>query len=819
MAVDLAAFAHEPTDARSACVAAIKGAGDVPAQVASCRELGAPIVLVLAPKVMQLWRQGKERPELATEVPGAQTEGFFRKHRADLAPQAVYRAKTWGRLDRHYQLDFVDFGFMPVIEAEMGKRLTSLIERLVQGLRKKLWARSSPVPANVGQWLLKSAFWLVAGKILQDKRVEGFIAADLGNVEDLFRRIAKHYDSRAGGHAGVEIRTRKQRDALAEAAEKVARFSHLGHVTTESLAHVYESALITRETRASLGTHSTPQYLVDYIVGKLAGWIEQIPVDERNVFEPACGHAAFLVASMRLLKDLLPPGRRPDSKQYLRKRLHGIEVDPFALEIARLSLTLADIPNPNGWDLSIEDVFETSDTEKRAREATIVLANPPFERFTRTDRNRYARDGLSVSHQDKTTELLARVLPALRPGAVLGFVVPQGLLHSRDAQGIRRMLAEDFEIGEICLLPDKVFEFSDAECAVITARRATGPLWDHRISYRRVREPDFKRFRLDYEVTTRQSLSQETIGPRDKWSLRLPDLPDLWLAVSRLPVLDAFAAVGKGFDFRGSDLPAGTATILDSREVGQPGFVKFDAEYTHVLPTEYRVNTAREAVKTPRAGTVVGSPQVLLNYGRVSRGPWRLKALIDRSGHAVTSRFITVRPRSPDTPLRYLWALLNSPVANAFVHAHSMKRDVLIGMMRKMPVPDATPSERQGVVGLVTTYLDEVTGSSAPLERGPGEDPLRRLLMEIDAEILRLYDLSPRLERELLDIFAGHQRRGVPFRFDRYFPEDFEPWVHLHEYLSEDYARSTAGALRQKKGKISAELMAVLRKAAEQLED
>ena len=28
-----------------------------------------------------------------------------------------------------------------------------------------------------------------------------------------------------------------------------------------------------------------------------------------------------------------------------------------ALELARLSLTLTDIPNPDGWDLRVEDMF------------------------------------------------------------------------------------------------------------------------------------------------------------------------------------------------------------------------------------------------------------------------------------------------------------------------------------------------------------------------------------------------------------------------------------------------------------------------------
>ena len=36
-------------------------------------------------------------------------------------------------------------------------------------------------------------------------------------------------------------------------------------------------------------------------------------------------------------------------------------------------------------------------------------------------------------------------------------------------------------------------------------------------------------------------------------------------------------------------------------------------------------------------------------------------------------------------------------------------------------------------------------------------------MLQIDAEVLRLYDLPPRLERQILDLFAGWERQGVPF--------------------------------------------------------
>ena len=39
-------------------------------------------------------------------------------------------------------------------------------------------------------------------------------------------------------------------------------------------------------------------------------------------------------------------------------------------------------------------------------------------------------------------------------------------------------------------------------------------------------------------------------------------------------------------------------------------------------------------------------------------------------------------------------------------------------------------------------------------------------MLRVDAEVLRLYELPPKLERQLLDLFAGWPRLGVPFSFD-----------------------------------------------------
>jgi len=817
--VPLAAFAQEPTDARSACIAVIQAAaqpGNLRSEVSSYRQLGAPIVVALRPSSVEFWKQREEEPERITTVPPDKVEAYFRAKADELSPEAVFRAKTWGRLDRHFQLTFVDAGLMPVVEREIGQRLTDLIGRVYQGLQRSIWPGKPEVSLKDGQWLLKAAFWLLAAKILHDKRVEGFITLDLLDVDEVFARVGRHYDSARAGLPGVEIRSSRQRDALGTAAQEIARFSHLGHVTTESLSQVYESALITPQVRKELGTHSTPQYLVDYVVWKLRPWIEEIPEEDRHVFEPGCGHAAFLVASIRLLRELLAGDGQIDRKRYLRRHIHGVDVDPFAIEIARLSLALADIPNPNGWDLVCDDMFTKSLLARKARKATILLGNPPFESFPERAKQRYAEKGESVAHANKAAEVLARVLPKLPLGGVIGFVVPQGILHSRSATDIRALLCRDFEIQEICLFPDRVFSFSDAESTVILGRRVSSRAQDHALSYRRVREGDMDNFRLDYKVTAKRTVLQASICEAREHDMRLPDLYELWETLTGQMKLRELASLGKGFDYKGRDLPKGSITIGASGPHAKDGFANFDVEYIHQLPHPVSLNLSKSVIASPRTGTSTGIPQVLLNYAPVGRGPWRLKALIDRKGHPVTSRFITARPISDKVPLEYLWALLNSPLANAYAFSHLAKRDVLVGTMREMPAPFASDEDMRRVAAFAERYIEDVKGLEAPLAKAFDDHVARASLLNLDAEVLRLYDLQPRLERQLLDLFAGQQRAGVPFPFDRYFPEDFQPCLHLHEYLSEGFKNSQASALHKSHRTFDApEVGEALRRATE----
>jgi hypothetical protein len=732
---------------------------------------------------LQWWKQGATAADWIDSIPSNHVDSFFETHRVDFSPEAVYRAKTLGRVRSEYQLSFVDLGLMPLVEEAVGEELSLLIERNVSGIKSRLgW---SHVTDEQGHWLLKSVFWLLSGKILRDKQVPLFESIDLADVEDVFSRVAKHY-----GTTPFRIGPKHKIAALEESGRNIEQFSSLALTTTESLAFVYENTLISKETRASLGTHSTPSFLVDYMVGNLAEWIEEIPENDRNVFEPACGHAGFLVSALRLLTQLLPPEKAVPSRRgpYLRHRLHGTERDAFALELARLSLTLTDIPNPDGWDLRVEDMFVGDRLAEQTRGKTILLANPPFESFENSDLAKYAKAGAPVMVKNKAAEMLRRTLPELLPGSVFGVVVPQTVLHGAFAEDVRRYLIEHFELREVSLFPDKVFSFSDAESAVLLGRRLpVGSRMNTSLRYRRIREWQMPRFRETYDAANSRIVEQARFNSGGRWDMRVPDLEEVWRALADNPKANDVAEFGTGLVYHGRDLPRGVPTYSEHRfPDAHRGYIRLERGLPiHLLPRPYWMNLAHEATLLRRAGTTLGIPQVLMSYARVSRGPWRIKAFIDKEGRPVASRFLTVRPRacSPEV----IWALLNSPMANAFAFTHLAKRDNMVGDMRRIPMPRSVAFNE--VEAAAREYLSAATTQQSP-------EVLRLLMMRVDAAVLRQYELPLELEQPLLSLFTGWDRVGVPFKQSCYLPPELSSLVKFSNFV--DYESDWPSANRRR---------------------
>jgi len=617
-----------------------------------------------------------------------------------------------------------------------------------------------------------------------------FKNVNLGDIDDVFDRVGKHY----GATDNLPPRGKGWHKATAAAAQRIADFENLGNLSAESLAYVYENTLVTRQVRKASGIHSTPGPLVDYIVWQLWPWIEAMRPEHRHVFEPACGNAAFLLSAMRVMRQWSEFEDGPARHDYLKKHLRGVEYDEFALEVARLSLTLADIPHGNRWDLQQADMFLGTTLEDGAKRCGVLLANPPYERFTLQERARYENAGFKLGGYTKACEMLRRTIPYMRKDACFGVVVPQGFLHSNEGTSVRQTILSDFELSEIGIFEDKLSEKGEHETAVLLGRRSKRQRSAGTLGFRRVRNPGMDAFRDRFAFSSEDRVEASRFMASSNADLRVPELDMLWNRLSSYPVLGDIASVAKGLDHKGRTLPRGCWTVHEPARPGDPqGYAKVDNDLLiFATPRPVGMNLSPSVLLHVRAGMPCGKPQVLLNYARVSREAWRLKATLDERGLALTSAFVAVRPQVSGTNGLYLWALMNSPVANAFAYCHSLKRHTLVGDLRKMPVPRLSEAHAALIEQAAIRYRELATAPGPLYQTEATQGGIRRALLEMDAAVLQAYDLPPRLERQLLDLFTGVPRKGVGCEFTGYYPPGFTSFLPLHLILSDRFQRAAA---------------------------
>ncbi|MDX2112008.1 MAG: N-6 DNA methylase [Verrucomicrobiota bacterium] len=812
LSIPLLAYCRTPHDLRSAGIAVTNlPEGAIGSNtVSNLKACGAPAVIALGGRQnWEFWRQSyTDTPRLERSGDASQLSGFLQEYRSYLSPDAIYRTKLWGRTEpKERQLELLDLSFLPAAEFALGKRVAELLEECFETLMGELgWSyKRNHLSPRDAKWLIQAPFWLLAAKILRDKSVFGFKNIELKNFDDTFTKLAKHYQSRSSTPIPVTV-AKSQEHALNQVATLISQFPSLELMSTEALGHVYESAIINKETRKRLGTHSSPVWLIDYMLGRLRPLIANMPVERRRVFEPAVGHAGFLVGALRVLDELLPASLHPQRKEYLRKRLAGVDIDDFSQEVARLALTLADVPNANGWSLECLDMYKEDILASRISKADIILANPPFENFSAT-----ARPDNSLVN--KAAEVVRQTLLHLPPGGIFGFVLPQTFLSSNEGIETRKSLFNQCEVLEITLFADKVFEFGAPEsCIILGHKPQLKSPTPHSVIYKRVREHQVATFSQDYIPSSAESVNQQYFLKNPNAEGLVPELRELWEYLSQLLKLSQIANVGKGFEHRAETdpkFPLGAERISEKYIPGwKQGFSKWNpGQMTHLLPKDCWLNLDKSVIRCPLWGTAIGIPQVLLNYARISRSEWRLKALIDELGHPVTSRFLVVRPLQSTCSLTALWGLLNSPLANLYAFSVSSKRDILTGDMREFPIPEnfSTPNT-QRLEHAVTAYLnaardfDKLQQTRVTTEEedtlfhstvSPNQPSLAELQQQlmylhwrVDAEVLKLYKLPPHLEQQLLQAFTGVKRQGVPFTQTEYFPKHFTDLQTLEELLS-----------------------------------
>jgi hypothetical protein len=778
--ITLAAFAQEPPSYRSACFGVVVLDQYSADTLRQYRALGAPQLLVLSPasNAIHRWRLTATEPHLIEEIAPEYLRNAFQANQSEWSPDAILRAKSIGFTRGPVQLDFFDTGLLPTLEGVTHEKLDQLL-RDVLATSKAVYAEHHEGEPDY-QGLFRLIFRFIASKVLADR---GYPGDDWLHPDP--QRVITAVDAfyfRQTPDEGL-----LQDQAVQHAAwDKIRDGFLFQNLSVEALAYVYENTLVSERSRRLYDTHATPPQIAEYVVQNLP--FDDLPQNERRVFEPFAGHAPFLIAALGRLRTLLPPTMNTEERHnYFVRMLSGMELDAFAREVARYSLILADYPNPDGWDIVQADVFISPRTDDYLQRAKIVLCNPPFSDLPERGTKSRSRAGAAK----RAVEALNRVLR--HPPAQLGFVLPKSFVSGQEYRDARRRLANVYQEIDVVVLPDTVFKYSDVETVLLITHGVRTSSPHHHVAS--VNKQDYAQFLLNSTPTWREELPVETADSAGYPIFWRTPLWRVWEELEGLPRLGDVSEIHRGIEYRipmrahqeelisSEPKPGFTAGLVSVKEGFEPFFSSASA-FLNVDPSVMLY----EAYKLPW-----GEPKVIANAARLSRGAWTIAAAVDRQGLVCYQQFHGIWPTS-HLSLEVIAALINSPVANAFVGSLRTSRHNQVSAVKKIPIPILTAAQTRTVVELTQRYQSLRAQWRAQPERAEElEAVCGELLMKIDAEVLAAYDLPPRLEKQLLDTFAGHQRPG-PVRFTGYYPSGFQPTIPWRIFISQAFQSSGARA-------------------------
>lgn len=766
--IQRAVFGQEPFDYRSACfgVQLVDPKHSTFTLVNNLRALGAPQIFIINNNKTELWAITEGQPILREKYNTYHLHNVIIQNEQDWQPQSIMRAKSGFAKPGPRQLDFVDIGLLPALEHEAAEKIDYLLRDILNYIEDEFKQRRLHFDASA---VFRIVFSLLAAKLLKDRNISNSRNIDFSLPQTALRAVQNHY-----GRSLTATNAIMHKTTLESISQKIGESFQFCNLSVDTLTYIYENTFVSPESRRKLGIHSTPSYVANYILSQMP--IEDLPRTQWHTTDPMCGHGIFLIAAMRRMRDLLPGHWSTQQRhKFFVEHLHGIEIDSFSIEVARMCLMLADFPEPNGWNLVKQDVFTGRKLKNIIAQTMVLVGNPPFENI----------EG-KRPQTPKPVELLRKTLPILPNNALVGMVLPRSFVDSSDYKSIRNYFLNDFELISLTALPDRIFLYSSSETILIVARKKQLKSKGN-VLYREVKNHERENFRIHCRVTWEDEVPQSYFKEKRQDCMIVPLLREIWGRLDTYAHLGDITDIRKGVEYklklreeelnkiiRSEPFPDSKPGITSVTE----GFMQYIAEDTSYISIDkkYRRFEISSAWNLPW-----DKQKVIVPASRMSIGPWRFAAVIDKEGRIVNRRFYSIWPKYKTLSVEMLAALLNSPIAEAFTYAHSFQRDIPKRVYAAIPIPEISSDTKQIIDSLVYRYL-EVSQKD--------KTEAKKILLQIDAEILKLYKLPPRLERKLLDIFWG-QKRPVPFEFSGYIPPNIDSWIPLHIYISEQFNEAT----------------------------
>lgn len=257
--------------------------------------------------------------------------------------------------------------------------------------------------------------------------------------------------------------------------------SYLGYKLSQSKKGVNVEKDVKK--RKEQGIFYTPPFVVDYIVRnalkpvldkcKTIGDLKKI-----RVLDPACGSGSFLIKALEAIAEKYR--ELGTDKQYVKRiiileNLFGVDLDPQAVEIARLSLLInslntreqlplldKNIKNGNslisGTDKELEKQFGKNWRDKKPFNwqeefpevfkqggFDVVIGNPPYGAELSKEDHEYFKNIYNIGSTDTAILFIKKSIELLKSEGYLGFIFPKAFTFASNYEKIRNFVWDNVQ--------------------------------------------------------------------------------------------------------------------------------------------------------------------------------------------------------------------------------------------------------------------------------------------------------------------------------------------------------------------------------------
>ncbi len=588
-----------------------------------------------------------------------------------------------------------------------------------------------------------------------------------------------------------------------------------GDINADILGNVYEQYLATimreggglREkgsVRKEMGIYYTPTYIVDYIVKNTLGELiskakDASALDKIKVLDPACGSGSFLIRSYEILNEAYKKKNGGDNQMLsenislnahtiLTKNIHGVDLDPKAVEIAELNLLLRaayqrgrlPLLSPNikcgnslisGPPEELEKYFGKSWREKRPfnweekfpdvmKEGgfDVVVGNPPYlllqPQNTPEELLQYIKDKFSIAQYkiDDFHLFIERGISLLRQGGCLGFITPNTYLMNTYTTKLRKYILDNCKILKIVIIPQAVFPDASVDASIIVLQKEKNE------SSRRKNKIDILEVGDFNEPPRKISLINQDV---------------FFTSPNNLFTIRSSANSGIAEKLKSKSVPLGELCRISFglQTKDRKTYVKDSQPNNRWKPCIDGGDITRYSLKFNR--------QYLFHDLKIKAGGcWDEsthnvpeKIVIRQIGHVPIAALDTKRYYSLNTiynltslqsgfNYRYILALINSKLAGFYWKANFSDSKLLFPKVKKayldqLPIHLAQESEQQPIIKLVDRMLElnnrlVELGEKQSSERYELEEERKRTDEQIDGLVYKLYGITEE-ERKIIE--------------------------------------------------------------------